>query len=132
MAITDPAAVVPSGAELHRVKLSFTAEDDLDAIAIRPRAHPLVVSFQATAYRPDGTQEVMIWARGNRFDWQPTYYFKRPIALPKGARVEVTVYFDNSADNPNNPNDPPKQVRWSELTPDPLCALVVAGSRGTD
>ena len=132
VAITDPAAVIPAGAELHRVKLSFTAEDDLEALAIRPRAHPLVASFQATAYRPDGTQEVMIWTRGNSYDWQPTYYFKRPIALPKGARVEVTVYFDNSEDNQNNPNSPPKQVRWSELTSDPLCALVVAGSRGND
>ena len=132
MAITDPAAVVPVGAELYRVKLSFAVEDDLEAVAIRPRAHPLIASFQATVYRPDGTQEVMIWTRGNRYDWQPTYYFKRPIALPKGARVEVTVYFDNSEDNQNNPDNPPKQVRWSELTTDPLCALVVAGSRGTD
>jgi hypothetical protein len=132
VAITDPATVVPAGAELHRVRLNFAVEDDLEAIAIRPRAHPLVTSFQATAYRPDGTEEVMIWTRGSSFDWQPAYYFKRPIALPKGTRVEVTVYFDNSEDNQNNPNNPPKQVRWSDLTPDPLCALVVAGSRGTD
>jgi hypothetical protein len=132
VAITDAAAVVPAGGEPHRVKLTFTAEDDLEAIAIRPRSHPLVVSFQATAFRPDGTQEVMIWTRGSRFDWQPTYYFKRPVALPKGTRIEVTTYFDNSASNQNNPNNPPKQVRWSELTSDPLCALIVAASRGND
>jgi hypothetical protein len=132
VAITDPAAVVPAGGEPQRVKLTFTAEDDLEAIAIRPRSHPLVVSFQATAFRPDGTQEVMIWTRGSRFDWQPAYYFKRPVALPKGTRIEVTTYFDNSGNNQNNPNNPPKQVRWSELTSDPLCALIVAATRGND
>ena len=132
VAITDPAMVVPAGSERHRVKLTFTAEDDLEAIAIRPRTHPLVASFQATAVRPDGTQEVMIWARGHRFDWQPTYYFKRAVALPKGTRVEVTTYFDNSEANQDNPNSPPKSIRWSELTSDPLCALIVAASRGND
>ncbi len=132
VAITDPATIVPASGEPHRIKLTFTAEDDLEAIAIRPRAHPLVASFQATAVRPDGTQEVMIWTRGHRFDWQPTYYFKRAVALPKGTRVEVTTYFDNSQANQNNPNNPPKSIRWSELTSDPLCALIVAASRGND
>lgn len=130
--ISSAKVVVPVSAEPHRVKLTFTAEEDLEAIAIRPLAHPLVVSFQATAIRPDGTQEVLIWARGHRFDWQPTYYLKHSVALPKGSRVEVTTYFDNSEANQNNPNSPPKSIRWSDLASDPLCALVVAASRGND
>ena len=104
-------------------------QEDAEAVAIRPRAHPLVMSLQTTAHRPDGTEEVMIWTRGYRYDWQPTYYFKRPVALPKGTRVEVVAYFDNSEDNPNNPDGPPKQTRWADLTPDPLCALLIATPR---
>jgi mono/diheme cytochrome c family protein len=129
VAITSPDAVIPAGAKPHRIAASFTAQEDTEAVAIRPRAHPLVVSLQVTAHRPDGAEEVMIWTRGYRYDWQPTYYFKRPVALPKGTRVEVIAYFDNSEDNPNNPDSPPRQARWADLTPDPLCALIVATPR---
>ncbi|HWO02079.1 MAG TPA: hypothetical protein VNS63_22725, partial [Blastocatellia bacterium] len=129
IAITDPDAIIPAGTELQRVTTSVTIQDDSEAIAIRPRVHPLVASVQATAYRPDGTQEILIWTRGYQFDWQQPYYFKRAVPLPKGARVEVIAYFDNSDSNTKNPNDPAKQIRWSDLTPEPLCALLVARPR---
>lgn len=129
ISISNPDAVIPAGVHLYQLKASFTLQDDAEAIAIRPRAHPLVVSLQATAYRPDGTEEVMIWTRGYRFDWQTTYYFKHPIALAKGTRVEVIAYLDNSEKNSYNPDSPPRQVRWSDLTRDPLCALTVATAR---
>ena len=132
IAITDPEAIIPASAELQRVKTLVTIQDDAEAIAIQPRVHPLVASMQATAIRPDGTQEILIWARGYQFDWQQTYYFKQVVALPKGTRVEVIAYFDNSENNAKNPNDPPKQVRWSDLSSEPLCTLLVARPRNAE
>ncbi len=129
--VTSREIVIPAGASLHRVTASYIVQEDTEAIALRPRAHPLVVSLQASAYRPDGSEEVLIWTRGYRFDWQPTYYLKRVAPLAKGTRVEVVAYFDNSEENPNNPNSPPKQVRWSDLTLDPLCTLVVTAARAS-
>lgn len=132
IATANSEALIPAGVGLYQVASSLTIKDDAEAFAIRPRAHPLVASIQATAYRPDGTQEVLIWARGHRFDWQQTYYFKQPVALPKGTRVEVIAYFDNSDDNPNNPNNPAKALRWSDLSPEPMCALLMANGRGVN
>jgi hypothetical protein len=109
----------------QQVKASYTVEQDAEAIAIRPYVHPMLVSLQATALRPDGTEEVLIWTRDYRYDWQWTYHFKRAIALPKGTRVEVIAYFDNSPAGMNNAATP-KPAHWSELTPDPLCALIIA------
>jgi hypothetical protein len=126
IAITKADAIIPVGAKLYPLKASFTIDTDTEAIAIRPRVHPLVVSLQATAYRPDGSQEVLIWTRRYQFGWEPTYYLRNPAALPKGTRVEVIAYFDNSEDNQKNPNDPPKAVRWSDLSDEPLCAILVA------
>jgi hypothetical protein len=131
IAITDPEASIPAGAELQRVKTSVTIQDDAEAIAIRPRVHPLLASLQATAFRPDGTQEILIWTRGYQFDWQQTYYFKQSVALPKGTRVEVIAYFDNSENNAKNPNDPPMRVRWPDLSSDPMCALLIATPRNS-
>jgi hypothetical protein len=132
VAISNPDSLIPAGVIAHRVDAEFVVQEDADAIAIRPRTHPLMISLQATAYRPDGTQQVMIWTRGYRRDWEPAYYFKRPIALPKGTRIEVVAHFDNSDENRDNPNDPAKQVRWSELTSEPMCALLIANNRPSE
>jgi hypothetical protein len=113
------------------VKKAVTIQEDAEAIAIRPRIHQIVASLQATAFRPDGTQEILIWTRGYQFDWQQTHYFKQAVPLPKGTRVEVIAYFDNSESNAKNPNDPPMRVRWSELSSDPMCALLIATPRNS-
>ncbi|HEX8184305.1 MAG TPA: hypothetical protein VF747_06130 [Blastocatellia bacterium] len=130
--VTNPEALIPAGDGLQQVTAAFTVKDDAGAVAIRPRVDPLMRSLQATAYRPDGTQEVLIWARGYQFDWQPAYYFRQPVALPKGTRIEVIAYFDNSDDNRNNPNNPAKPVRWSELTAEPMCALLITNGRAAN
>jgi hypothetical protein len=42
-----------------------------------------------------------------------TYFLKHQFVLPKGTRMITTAYFDNSANNPLNP-DPSKAIRWGE------------------
>lgn len=129
LAIGNPDIVISVAAEPQAVKASLVVRSDAAAIAMRPRVHPLIISLQATAYRPDGSREVLIWTRGYQFDWEPTYYFRRPVALPADTRIEVMAYFDNSDDNQNNPNSPAKTVRWSELGfGEPLCAIVVSSN----
>jgi mono/diheme cytochrome c family protein len=124
LAIADARAAIPAGNPRYKASASLVVQSDLDAVGLRPLTNPLIVSTQVTAYRPDGTEEVLIWTLGYQFDWQQTYYFKRPVALPKGTRIEVISYFDNSDGNRNNPNDPPKELRWSDLTNDPLCSVL--------
>jgi len=48
--------------------------------------------------------------------------------LPAGTQIDVVAYFDNSDDNSKNPNDPPKAVRWSDLSSDALCSLLVTNN----
>ena len=124
--------MIPAGAARHRVAASITVDSDLEAVGLRPLVHPLLFSIQATAYRPDGTQEVLIWSRGYQFHWQDSFYFRRPVALPKGTRVEVIAYFDNSDENRNNPNDPAKAVRWTELTGSSLFSVLAATRDSTE
>jgi hypothetical protein len=123
---TGASEVIQVSKEPQRIKQSLAIDDDIEGIGIRPLVHPLIASIQATAYRPDGSEEVLIWTRGYQFDWEPTYYFKKPVTLPKGTRVEVIAYFDNSDDNQNNPDIPPRAMRLSELSSEPLCTLLVA------
>ena len=43
--------------------------------------------------------------------------------LPKGTRIDVRVTYDNSAENPRNPNSPPLPVRWGEQTFDEMASM---------
>jgi len=119
IALAAPETVIPAGAARYRVKVSYTMPEAAEAIAIRPLLRPFARSVEVTAYRPDGTIEVLIWARDYRYDWQPDYYFRKPVTLPRGTRIETTAYLDNSDNNPNNPNRPARAVRFASA----LCEL---------
>jgi len=120
--INSPTTTIPANAENQRIQTSMTLNEAAEAITIRPLLFPLGKSIEATAYRPDGTVEVLIVAKNYRYDWQPAYQFRKPIALPKGTRIELTAYFDNSENNRNNPNDPPVALQFAE----PLCEIALA------
>lgn len=119
--VLSASANVPVKDELQPVKASYNLTAPAEAVAVRPLLYPLGKSIEVAAHRPDGTVEVLIWARDYRYGWQPSYVFKKPVALPRGTRIEVTAYLDNSDDNPNNPNDPAKAINYAE----PLCELLV-------
>ena len=106
-------------AESHRIKVSYTMTGAAEAIAIRPLLFPFAKSIEVTAHRPDGTIETLIWARDYHYDWQPEYRFRKPVLLPRGTRVELTAYLDNSDNNPNNPNNPARALQFASA----LCEL---------
>lgn len=125
IALAAPEIDIPAGAERYRVKVSYTMPEAAEAIAIRPLLFPFAKSVEVTAHRPDGTIEVLIWAKDHRYDWQPDYTFKKPVKLPKGTRIEVTAYLDNSDNNQNNPNNPARAVRFASA----LCELSLLNVR---
>ena len=101
----------------NRLKALLVIPDDMEAVGITPTGDSTVESLEVTAYRPDGTSEALIWTRLNKTGWAPTYYYKRPVILPKATRVEVICYLSNAEDG--NASDPPASPRQ-------LCDLLLA------
>ena len=66
--------------------------------------------YKLTAYYPSGESEVLLDTRYS-FDWQIGYQFDKPVVLPKGTRLLAVSHFDNSPNNPFNP-DPTAEVHW--------------------
>ena len=90
-------------------------------IAITPHMHLLGRVMKLTAIKPDGTKVPLVSVSDWDFNWQSTYFYKEPLALPAGTRVVMTATYDNSAHNPRNPNTPPRAVTWGEQTTDEMC-----------
>lgn len=111
---------IPAGAERHRVTASARIGHDSHALAIMPHMHYLGREFKVEAIYPDASRRTLVEIRAWDFNWQDTYLFKQPVALPKGTKLLLEAYFDNSEKNPNNPNSPPKPVGWGDRTTDEM------------
>jgi hypothetical protein len=70
-------------------------------------------AFEYEIINPNGRIETLLKVKPYRFDWQLEYILETPRLLPKGTTLRFTGYFDNSPNNPYNP-DPTAEVRWGE------------------
>lgn len=131
--IINPIFRIPAWTERHEVRAYWIAPRDADVVAITPHMHLLGREMKVDAHTPDGKTIPLIWIKDWDFKWQDTYHYKSPVRLPRGTRVEVRAYYDNSEKNPNNPNKPPKVVTWGERTSDEMCLVLlhVLGEEGT-
>ena len=116
-----PELRVPAGSANHEVTGELTLRDDFHLTAIVPHMHWLGKDFRLTAERPDGSRTTLIQIDQWDFNWQDTYELTDPIALPSGTKIAMEAHFDNSAANPANPSDPPKEVVWGEQTTNEMC-----------
>jgi copper type II ascorbate-dependent monooxygenase-like protein len=107
--------VIPPGVSDFKVEGSSTLQYDCDLYSMMPHSHLRGKSFEYRIVRPDGTSETVLKVPHYDFNWQLTYYLEKPMHLTKGTKVEVTAYFDNSANNAYNP-DPTKEIHWGEQT----------------
>jgi mono/diheme cytochrome c family protein len=114
---------IPAGADNHPVSAVFQLPPFVSAKlwSITPHMHLLGRTIRVDALRPDGSSSCLISIDDWDFNWQGTYLFDEPVALPAGTLLSLRATFDNSSRNPDNPNNPPKDVRWGEATTDEMC-----------
>ena len=54
------------------------------------------------------------------------------VDLPKVTKIDVTISYDNSADNPRNPCNPPRRVQWGVQSYDEMGAVVFQTMTSSD
>jgi hypothetical protein len=118
-AIASRALSIPAGAKHHKITSTTTFAKETRVWALLPHMHLRGKSFEYQVVYPDGKKEVILSVPRYDFAWQATYLLERPLLLPAGTRIDCTAYFDNSKDNPNNP-DPSRVVRWGQQTWDEM------------
>lgn len=111
---------IPPGETRYTIQDSFTLPGDVSVYSAMAHAHYLAREMKATATLPDGSSRPLIWIRDWDFNWQDSYVYKEPFTLPRGTRLDVTLTYDNSADNPRNPTSPPRRALWGEQSLDEM------------
>jgi len=114
---------IPPGEKNFVVGDDFTLPVDVELLAIYPHAHYLGKDIQAFATLPDGTKKTLIHIPHWNLNWQAVYRYAEPVLLPKGTTVSMRYVYDNSEENPLNPNHPPARVVGGNRSTDEMCHL---------
>lgn len=114
MAINRDFSIPPRDGNAE-VKAQKRIRHDVELITLMPHMHLRGKDFKYVAKFPDGTEETLLSIPNYDFNWQHTYRFAEPKFIPKGTVIECTAHFDNSEQNPANPN-PDETVGWGEQT----------------
>ena len=106
---------IPAGASNHEVSTDVAFVQDATLVGLFPHTHVRGKRWSYTLELPDGTTKSILSVPKYDFNWQTYYMYEQPIAIPKGARIRSTAWYDNSAANRSNP-DPKIDVKWGDQT----------------
>jgi hypothetical protein len=130
--LTNDHFVIPPGVDNFRVEARGTLPNDATLLSFFPHMHLRGKRFEYNLVRRTGEQSrgaVLSGASGAgvetllrvnyHFHWQMSYRLAEPRLLKAGTELQAVAWYDNSANNPHNP-DPNVAVRWGEQTYDEM------------
>ncbi len=119
LAATTADFAIPPGDPNYRVDSKITLQADSTLIMMLPHMHLRGKDFDFRITYPDGKTETLLSVPHYSFSWQLSYYLDKPLYLPKGTTIECTAHYDNSVNNPANP-DATKEVHYGEQSWDEM------------
>lgn len=119
---------IPAGDKSYVVENRWRLIRDATVYRLVPHMHLLGKDIELTATLPDGKELLLIRIPAWDYAWQEQYQLKQPLDLPRGTVLRVRATYDNSADNPLNPNHPPRPVGLGEQTTNEMCFVFLGVS----
>lgn len=116
---------VPAGESDYRISDSFVLPVEVEAFSVGGHAHYICKEMTMTAHLPEGEKLTLLQIDDWDLNWQDRYFFKEPITLPAGTEIKTDLVYDNSADNPDNPFDPPQRIRWGQESTDEMGSITL-------
>ncbi len=104
---------IPPHAEAHEVVAEQTFSRPGEIHMLLPHMHLRGKAFRYELVRGDGSEEVLLEVPNYDFNWQLWYRPAEPIRIQPGDVLRGRAWYDNSANNPANP-DPTVAVGYGE------------------
>jgi hypothetical protein len=109
--VLNPRIRIPANEAAHVESAYFEFWDDATIYSLVPHSHYRGKSSTFELIYPDGSEELILSVPNYDFNWQRTYSFTEPKVVPKGTKIVHRTTYDNSVNNPSNP-DPDREVPW--------------------
>ena len=102
--------MIPAGKD--DVKITGTAylQSECTMYSVMPHMHLIGKSVKVSMTPPGGMKTTLVGIDAWDYNWQETFWFKEPLKVKAGTRLEIEAIYDNSSKNPNNPKNPPVGV----------------------
>lgn len=110
---------IPPGAPNHPHSGRVSVPYDVRVLSMIPHMHVRGKAARYEVIEPDGSRKRLLDVPRYDFNWQLPYEYGDPLLVKKGSQIEYTAWYDNSENNPANP-DPTKRVRWGLQTYDEM------------
>lgn len=122
----DPIFMIPPNEE-RTFTLKMKTPEEQSLLYVWPHMHFLGKSFEAYVVTPLSDTIRLISIPQWDFRWQELYRFKKPVKIPRGSTIYMKGTYDNTKNNPLNPNNPPKYVfsRGSMKSEDEMFTLLL-------
>lgn len=104
---------IPPGDANYKVDTRAGFVNPAKLVSFFPHMHLRGKAFEYRLVRAAGETETLLKVNPYKFNWQLSYKLATPLDLKPGDRIECSAWFDNSANNPANP-DASATVRWGE------------------
>lgn len=104
-----PRFVIPPN-QVSTFSLKIRTPEDQSLLYVWPHMHYLGKDFLAFAVTVQNDTIPLIHIPNWNFEWQEMYRMKKLVKIPAGSTINIVGTYDNTANNPQNPNTPPKQV----------------------
>ena len=106
--------------EFHGV---WEVPQDISMLGIAPHMHLLGTHWEVYGVTPSNDTINLIRISDWDFNWQGSFFFDKLKRIPQGTKIHALAGYDNTVNNPVNPNNPPKLVTWGEGTADEMYYL---------
>ena len=110
---------IPANDPAFEQTASIMLKKDAEIHSFLPHMHFRGKYMRFYADYPDGTQEELINIAQYNYAWQLSYTYAEPKFVPAGTKITAVGAFDNSAQNPANP-DPERNVPWGQQSWDEM------------
>jgi len=103
-----------------RYPTTGTTSQDWSILSVFPHMH--LIGKEITSFAVTPTNDTIPFERIKNwdFEWQGFYNFKNILKIPTGSVMYAEATFDNTSNNPHNPNDPPQLILPGESTTDEM------------
>jgi hypothetical protein len=112
--LNNHALIIPPGADDFRVEVQGRLPNDAMLLSLFPHMHLRGKRFEYDIVHSDGSIETLLRVNYH-FHWQLNYRLAEPRVLKAGTKLRVVAWYDNSRNNPHNP-DPDATVTWGDQT----------------
>lgn len=114
---------IPAGEKSYTRHVSMHVPVGFRLLDVMPHMHYVGSKARVVVTFPDGRQQSIVGVEDWDLRWQNIYLLRTPLHIPAGSKLDAWFVWDNSADNFDNPFDPPRHLTWGWKSEDEMAEV---------